>query len=221
MALVVAILVVSNVMANRVLPDWLYLPWNLAVAALLMTVGLRVADREQLGFARWSSGALWGGILFAGMVVTLGVGLALPGTRGLFEDDRVDGSVALLAYHTLLRIPFGTALMEEVAFRAVLPGLLAVRLGVLRACLVASALFGLWHVLPAWGVHESNEGIGGWLGSSAMAQVATVTGAVLGTMIVGLWWCWVRYRSGSVLATVIGHTASNSLAYAAAWFVTR
>ena len=36
-----------------------------------------------------------------------------------------------------------------------------------------------------------------------------------------LWWCWIRYRARSILATMIAHVASNSVAYTIAWFVTR
>ena len=43
--------------------------------------------------------------------------------------------------------------------------------------------------------------------------------AVVGTMVGGLFWCWIRYRAGSVLATMLAHVATNSLGYVIAWFV--
>jgi len=49
---------------------------------------------------------------------------------------------------------------------------------------------------------------------------AAVVFAVGGTGLTGLWWCWIRYRSGSVLATMIAHVASNSIAYTIAFAVT-
>lgn len=51
--------------------------------------------------------------------------------------------------------------------------------------------------------------------------MAAVVFAVVGTTVAGLWWCWVRYRARSVLATMLGHVASNSVAYTIAWLVTR
>jgi membrane protease YdiL (CAAX protease family) len=45
--------------------------------------------------------------------------------------------------------------------------------------------------------------------------------AVLGTMLGGLAWCWIRYRARSVLATILAHIATNSVGYVIAWFVTR
>lgn len=216
-ALVVGILVVSNLVNNLMLPAWAYVPWNMAVAGAIVAIALRVVTPEQVGFTEWKRGARWGLVLFVGMVVILAIGLAVPALRTLFDDDRVDGSTWLWVYHTFIRIPFGTVGLEEVAFRAVLPGLLAVRLGVLRACIWTSLLFGLWHVLAAWNIHEVNSGVGEAVGTGLTGQVIAVSFAVLGTTIAGLWWCWVRYRSGSVLSTMIGHVASNSLSYTVVW----
>jgi membrane protease YdiL (CAAX protease family) len=51
--------------------------------------------------------------------------------------------------------------------------------------------------------------------------VVTVAFAVAGTALTGLVWCWIRYRSGSVLATILGHVATNSVAYTIAFWVNR
>jgi membrane protease YdiL (CAAX protease family) len=53
--------------------------------------------------------------------------------------------------------------LEEVAFRGVLPAL--VDGGWWRATLVSSALFGLWHVLPSLGMSSANAAAGAALGS--------------------------------------------------------
>ena len=45
-------------------------------------------------------------------------------------------------------MPLGTVLLEEVAFRGVLWGLLAHMDGPRVATLVSHSLFGLWHILP-------------------------------------------------------------------------
>ena len=56
----------------------------------------------------------------------------MPAVNELFEDRRVSTGVATLLYQAVVRIPLGTVLLEEIAFRSVLPALLATRLGVLR-----------------------------------------------------------------------------------------
>jgi membrane protease YdiL (CAAX protease family) len=217
----VALLVLSNVMANRVIPNWLYVPWNVSVALLLIWIGRHEVTRQQMGFTQWKRGLLWGGALFGATALVLLIGLALPATRDMFDDKRVTDSVWAWVYHAFLRIPVGTAFMEETAFRAVLPALFAVRWGVLRGCIAASALFGLWHVLPSLGLHNANPTVTDLLGTGAAATVVTVAFAVVGTALTGLVWCWIRYRSGSVLATIIGHVATNSVAYTIAFWVNR
>jgi membrane protease YdiL (CAAX protease family) len=118
-----------------------------------------------------------------------------------------------------VRIPLGTAVLEETAFRAVLPGLFAHRWGVLRGSIAASVCFGFWHVLPALNLNEVNPTAARIFGDGAGGVAAAVVFGVVGTAIAGLWWCWIRYRAGSVLATIIAHVASNSVAYTIAFVV--
>lgn len=216
---VVVVLIGSNVMSNRVLPVWMYVPWNLLVAAVCLWLGSRVVDRRQMGLTRWRVGLRWGLALLAATIVVLALTVAVPAGRDLFRDTRAQASVAALLYHAVVRIPLGTALVEELAFRAVLPALVAVRHGVVRGSIVASALFGLWHVLPAIGLDERNQSAAHAFGHGPSGTVAIVVFAVAGTTLAGLAWCWLRYRSGSVLTTVLAHVATNSLAYTVAWLV--
>ena len=218
---VVLLLVFANVMSNRVIPNWLYVPWNVSVAIALVWVARHDLTREQMGFTQWRRGLVWGGALFAATLAVLLIGLALPATRDMFDDNRVTDSVWAWVYHAFLRIPIGTELMEETAFRAVLPALFAVRWGVLRGCIAASVLFGFWHVLPSLGLHKANPTITDLFGDGTAGTVITVAFAVVGTAVAGLWWCWIRYRSGSILATIIGHVATNSIAYTIAFWVNR
>ena len=218
---VLVVLAIANVMSNRVIPDWAYVPWNLTVAAVIVVLARRAVTDEEMGFTQWRRGAAWGLTLFVLTAGVLLVGLLMPAFNEMFHDRRVEGGVWTWLYQAFIRIPFGTAVLEEVAFRAVLPALFALRWGVLRGCIVASVWFGLWHVLPAWNLSEVNPVAERLLGDGLAGQLAGLAFAVVGTMVAGLWWCWIRYRSGSVLATVIGHVASNSVAYTIAFLVNR
>lgn len=215
------LLVVSNVMSNRVLPGWAYVPWNVAVAVALVALALPAVTPQQMGLTRWRSGAAWGAVLFVLTTGVLLLGLTMPVFHEMFHDRRVEAGLGTWLYQVLVRIPFGTALLEEVAFRAVLPALFVVRIGVLRGYAAASLCFGLWHVLPALGLNEVNPVMTRWFGTGAGGVAVAVLFAVAGTMLAGLWWCWVRHKSGSVLATLLGHTASNSVAYTIAFLVNR
>jgi CAAX protease family protein len=218
---VVATLAVANVMSNRVLPDAAYVPWNLAVAGACVLIATRAATPAELGFTRWRSGAAWGMTLFIFTGGLLLLAVTMPVFNDLYHDRRVGSAWSTMLYQTLVRIPLGTVVLEETAFRAVLPALLAQRLGLLRGCVGASLLFGLWHVLPALGLNKVNPTLTDLFGDGAAGIAAAVVFAVSGTLAGGLWWCWLRYRSGSVLTTMISHVATNSVAYAIAWSVTR
>jgi uncharacterized protein len=79
---------------------------------------------------------------------------------------------------------------------------------------VSSLLFGLWHIRPTLGTLATND-----LAQSAWAQVGAVTAAVALTTVGGLFFCALRLASGSLVAPVIVHTATNSAAIVAAYVV--
>lgn len=212
-------LVVSNVLSNRVLPAWAYVPWSIAVTCGVVLIARRIVTVEQMGFTEWKRGAAFGAVLFVLTAGVLTLAVAMPVFHEMYQDRRVGSGTDLWLYHAFVRIPLGTALLEETAFRAVLPALFAVRWGVVRGCLVASVCFGVWHVLPALGLNEVNPVATRIFGSGAGGVAAAVVFAVVGTTFAGLWWCWVRYRARSVLATILGHVATNSVAYTLAWII--
>lgn len=223
--LVVAVLIVSNLMSNRLLPAELYVPWNVAVAVVMVLVahnrGFSWAD---IGVSRATLGrsAVWGLAAFGLVVLAYAVALLIPATRDLFRDARAgDASTAYMLYQVLLRIPLGTVLLEEVAFRGVLPTLLGRHEGQRwrwGPVLGASVLFGLWHVVPSLSVPKANDAVGQVLGGQ---ELLTVLLAVIGTGIAGVVLSWWRYVGRGLLTPMLLHVATNSLGYLAAWLVLR
>lgn len=227
LAAVVGTLVVSNVVANRLLPDWAYVPWNCAVAATLVTLATRAGGctADDLGLARRRvpDGLRWGGAVSAALLAVYLVGLAVPATRDLFRDERTDIALSSMLWQTLVAVPLGTVLMEEIAFRGVLPAMLRRRMthrrdGALRADIVAAVLFGMWHVLPSWNVNEANPVFRDLL-PGVVGQALVVTGGVLGTAAAGMGLSWLRNRSGSLAAPALLHCSTNSLGYVLGWLV--
>lgn len=214
-------LVVANLMSNGVLPSWAYVPWNAAVAIAIVALALSVTTREQLGFTSWMRGAAWGLVLMVLTIAVLALAITMPAFYELYHDRRVSAGTGIWLYRTLIRIPIGTVLLEEVAFRGVLPGLFVLRWGVVRGYGAASICFGLWHVLPALTLNEVNPVATRIFGTGAGGVAIAVVFAVCSTAIVGIWFCWIRLRSGSVLAPMMAHLASNSGAYTIAWLLTR
>ena len=212
-------LALANVMSNEVLPAWAYVPWNLSVAVAIVWIARRCTSWSELGFTEWRRGLAWGGVLFVLTAGVLLLALTMPAFNEMYHDRRVTGGTGEWLYQAFVRIPFGTAVLEETAFRAVLPGLFAQRWGVLRGSIAASVCFGFWHVLPALNLNDVNPTAARIFGDGAGGVAAAVTFGVVGTALAGLWWCWIRYRAHSVLATMIGHVASNSVAYTIAFAV--
>ena len=135
-------------------------------------------------------------------MVVVGV---LPATRHALDDARVHVSLATMFFEVLVAIPFGTVVLEELAFRGTLLGLLRRRLPVPWAVGVMSVLFGLWHVKGV--LHDSGGGI----------AVGAVVGTVLATTVAGVGFGWLRVRSDSLVAPVLAHIATNSVTFTVAW----
>jgi membrane protease YdiL (CAAX protease family) len=218
----IGLLVVSNVVSNRFVTGWGYVPWNMAIAVVLVTAARRWDHLTwaDLGLARrdLGRGLRWGFVLAGLVAIVYLVAVAVPDLRDLFRDRRVgQRSAAAMVAEVLVRIPIGTVLLEEVAFRGVLLAQIRRRIGAARALAAMALAFGLWHVLPAWGINKVNPVVQ----SADMSRAAAVIGAVVATALAALPMGWVRLRSRSLVAPVCLHTATNSLGFLVAWLVLR
>lgn len=215
---VVAALAVFNVAEALWIPSPLYVPVHLLAAAGLVWWMRRTGlEWDELGLdrRRFGNGLRYGLAAAAVVAVVLAVGAAIPAFDGFFADARVAGvGVAGLTYQTLVRIPLGTVVLEETAFRGVLLGLGMRRWGTTRAVVVSSVLFGLWHIMPAISALDLNG-----LAADATSRAVAVAGAVVATFIGGLIFCWLRLRSSSVLAPMLAHVGTNSIGFLVAYLL--
>jgi membrane protease YdiL (CAAX protease family) len=221
---VLAVMTFVNLLNNRWREHW-YVRTGLVGAALLLAIGwwdLRSWTALGLGPGTYVSGLLWGAGAFGAVLLVYLIGLALPFTRKFFLDERAgDQSGLELMRNALVVVPFGTVLLEEVAFRGTLFGMVAERDGTTTAVVVSSIAFGLWHILPSLVMHESNPGLGDTLGDGLRGQVLAVVGTVIGTGLAGVLFCLLRIWSGSLLAPMSLHWALNGLGFVFAWGVYR
>ena len=140
----------------------------------------------------------------------------LPATRPILSDDRVRGlSGREVAYQALVRIPLGTVLWEETAFRGVLQAALGRVMPSRAAIAVTSCIFGIWHVGPTAGALHIN----GLAGRGRI--LAGVTAGVAATAAGGVFLSWLRVRSGSLAAPMLLHIATNCGGALTAWAVAR
>lgn len=211
-AVVIAVLVLLNVADIRVAHVSL-VAGPVCVAGLTAIARLAGLSWRDLGLGpgTWRPGLRWAGAVIAIAAVVIAAGAALPLTRETFRDTRyrLDWGSALLT--ALVLIPVGTVLVEEMAFRGVLWGLLRRAWGTGVATVISSVLFGLWHVLPSLRLTSDNEAVSGAVGRGYSAEVWTVLGSVLFTAASGVVFCELRRRSGSILASAGLHWATNAL----------
>lgn len=219
--LAVAAIGVLNVVDNNV-PHGPLIVGPVGITGLIAIARLAGLSWHDLGLGRdtWRTGLRWAALGIAIVGLVLAVGAALPLTRPAFRDSRYRldaGQVLLIA---LVYIPIGTVLVEEVAFRGVLWGLLRRACGTATATVVSSAMFGLWHVLPALGLARDNAAISGAVGRGRSGETLTVLATVLFTAVSGVIFCELRRRSSSLFAPAGLHWATNGLgvlASAAVW----
>ncbi|WP_219460337.1 CPBP family intramembrane glutamic endopeptidase [Nonomuraea rhizosphaerae] len=214
----IAVLTAANVLNNRVAPRLAPLTSTVATAALVAMARRSGVSWRELGFEHGRKGAAIGGALAAGVAVVYTVGVALPLTRPLFQDERaLSLSRERALEEALVQVPLGTVLLEEVGFRGVLYGTLRRSHGTVAATALSSALFGLWHILPAMDMARANPALGGLTSGSgeAPSQADTarvVAGSVASTAVAGVLFCELR-RWGGLTAPAMLHLATNSLGY--------
>ena len=225
LALVIAgLLVLFNNLIN-LLPqpthDRLFVPVNLAaLALLLMWVRFRGLSWKELGFSldRIGSGLRWGLGLGLALPAPMFLALALPESLGSLADPRdySDVTATSLAYQTLLRIPLGTALFEEAVFRGVLYGVWVRAAGTRRAFIGTSVAFGLWHVTPTLELMSGS----GYFPNVFLLALAVI-GGVLAAFLGGLFFGWLRLRTGAIYGPTLTHWLINALGAMAAFLIAR
>ena len=178
-----------------------------AALAAATTSGLTAADLglhpDQL-----RPGLRLGSVAAAPVVTAFALAPLTPATRPLLNDQRVARLTnRQLAYQVLLRIPVGTVAWEEIAFRGVLQAALGRVLAEPAATVVASAIFGIWHIRPTAEALAVNR-----LARTRGARIAAVTAVAAGTAAAGALLSVLRERSGSLAAPVLLHLAANCTA---------
>ena len=206
----------NNVVVTR-LPGYpgSYVAANVAATGVLLVLArVNGLSWEELGLARHRlrAGLRWGGACVAVVAGGYAIALAIPGLRPLLDDARVAGlDRGAIAYQALVRIPLGTVVWEEVAFRGVLLAALIRLASVRTAAAMSAVVFGLWHIRPTLSALAANDLVDG----PAQRLVAVVLGCLV-TAVAGGFFTWLRLRSGSLLAPVLLHLALNSLGTLAA-----
>ncbi|MBK6857602.1 MAG: CPBP family intramembrane metalloprotease [Microthrixaceae bacterium] len=203
LAVLVGGLTVANLGRTALVPGPWHFTFNLGIGAFAGGVAwITGLTRTEMGLSRRSAPA---GLKFGlGAAAAITTGVVGLGLAGALTDDRTDMSALTMLSRALVVIPLGTVVVEELAFRGTLHGLLR-QTGSERWAWVAGAtLFGLWHVYPTW---------------MADRDAAMTVGTLVATTIAGTGFIWLRVRSDSVIAPAVAHFATNSVTLAVAWIL--
>jgi membrane protease YdiL (CAAX protease family) len=136
------------------------------------------------------AGARWGAALALPIAILLAAG-SPSDTRW----DDVDVTTAVL--HAVVII-FGVACLEEVIFRGLLLRWCSSGISTTAGVAMSSVAFGLWHIAPE---HERS----GW--------GIVVVLVVIGTALAGVFLCWLRLRTRSLIAPTLVHAGVNLAAF--------
>jgi membrane protease YdiL (CAAX protease family) len=217
-AVVMLVLVATNVWVH-VGPTRAHLLTGPLAAVLLLLVG-RMAGLswQELGLGRqtWWAGVQVALAVVVAVAVAYCVAVTIPFTRAAFRDTRYRLGLRQALFTALVVIPLGTVLFEEVAFRSVLWGLLARGLGVLGATTMSAVLFGVWHVLPAMDLLRTHPSVRGDKAATRARVAVSVLATIAFTTIAGIVFAELRWRSGSLVAPIGLHWATNGLGVLAA-----
>lgn len=191
-----------------------YVPANVVATAVVTFVATAALglSLDELGIATSTPADAALGLALGAALAAPVFALALSARGARVVADRRVAHLrgAALAYQTIVRVPLGTALWEEIAFRGVLFAAWRTH-GDVAAALVSSVVFGLWHVVPGAVMVRAN---------APHARRATVARAVAATVALttcaGAGLVWLRLWTGSLAAPVALHAALNSLATLAA-----
>lgn len=223
LAVAIAALAAYNVVRTLWIPEYWSLITNLAMAVVVAGLALWARlTSTQLGLHEdhHPRGAVWGGaalLLVFGVVAAYAIVSQLRGSSGgTLDDPRLQVPFRDMLYEVLVNTPLGTVALEELAFRGLLLALLLRRTTTIRAVAFCSLLFGAWHILPSLTTAVTN-GATEQVASTPLGLVLVVAGNVLATGVAGAVFCWLRLRSGSLLAPALAHLGVNDISYVVGW----
>lgn len=217
--ILIGVLVVYNVIINKYLPQ----KWHL-LFALSLSVGLIwwVVNFSDLTLESLSTrigsivpGLIYGTVAYVIISLAIASTIFIPAAKGFLNDKRVIRlSTRQFLYKTLVNLPIGTVFLEEVVFRGVMLALLMQEFSTLNSVLISSLLFGLWHIIPAYTSVVTNDA----LNKMKKPAIPVVAGTVFITFLAGIGFSWLRLASGSLIAPMMAHFATNSGGLIASWW---
>jgi len=216
----IGVLVAYNVIINKYLEEKWHLLFSLVLSTTVIWWVVRFSD-ITLGSIGARLGAIIPGLIYgtaayAIISIVIASTVFVPLAKGFLNDKRVIRlNTRQFLYKTLINLPVATVFLEEVVFRGVMLALLMQDFSTIHSVLISSLLFGLWHVLPAYTSVVTNDS----LKTMKKPALPVVAGTVFITFLAGIGFSWLRLASGSLVAPMLAHFATNSGGIIASWWL--
>lgn len=178
------------------------------IAIYSLVIGVAVLAKlnlESVGLAKESLGK---GVMYAlpfMTIIILGALAVFFINPEIFKDERYNQGSQAMFYTILVTLPLATVIIEELAFRGVLFGTLQSVVTQNYAIIVSSLGFGIWHVFGASGVNA-----GSISSTIVIPKLVLVIGVILATSIAGVFFTWLRIKSGSLITPILVHWTINA-----------
>lgn len=225
---VILIAVYSYVITHK-MPKRYYSLSNLLVAAT--TVGASLLFGITVSDLGLSTNTIISGILY-GLAFSIPIIIAVifiatrtPFNKHFSHAPKKQFSRSKFIYEVGFRIPFGTALSEEVIFRGALMALLSQNYSFTVAAILSSLIFGLWHIFPTLHTNKSNDPLINYMDDQRKRSIIAVVAAVVATSILGFVLTIINNQSQSLVSSWIIHSSINGFAvlggYITVWIQSR
>lgn len=193
-----------------VIPDHLHFATNAAMIGVVALPAMAASmTAAELGLRRADlmKGLRYGSVAVAAVGAVTGAAMLLGAADAAFVQDRTSFDLGEMLFQVLVEIPVATVLLEELAFRGVVAGLFERLTGPRQALAWSALVFGLWHVSPTQ--------------LASVSEVGGALGAIAVTAAAGAGFHLLKRHSGSLLAPMMAHWATNGVTLAVSWLAVR
>lgn len=218
----ILLIAVYSIVITKIIPKKLYSFSNLIIAfgAILYGVFFGIS-LQQLGISL--------NLMLVNMLIGLALSMPIiiftilfssfPTFRKHFSHQpNQNYNWRQFAYELGFRIPFGTALSEEVIFRSVLFAILLTNHSVILAIIFDSIIFGLWHVFPTLHTVEDHKPLNDKLKNKYQRNMLAVLVSIITTSILGAGLAILTLKTKSFISAWILHSAINGSAVFGGYF---
>jgi membrane protease YdiL (CAAX protease family) len=184
------------------------------------TLGNLIFAGATLAFASWR-GVSWQDLGLNFHLATLAFAVLVLGSALAISSLIIwhrKHSLGLKDYLELtVRVPFGTALAEELIFRGALMGLLAQNYSWTTSLILSSVVFGFWHLLPGSSEVWAHQNLAYKNVPSWVAKLSSSAITVAITTVGGLLFGWLRIISAGIILPWAAHASINIVG----WVISR